>query len=607
MMKPIYALILLLLPPLYACSQTLDDLNHQIQQCQTVFNSGTPEAFQQLFPGEEQAALIKEVTRKHIPHKAGQYRILAATKDSALVLLTGLFTFGNTGDETFSAASYYSGVYVFKPVNNNWVNTGRIAIDRLNQLKQHDIVAHVQPEQQLLSVEDRLVIDTHEQYGFVMTLNHHAVIKKVQVNKKNADYVFDGGLLWINTKKGANQQVNLSYSIQVDTGQDRNSGYFGKDLGHVRNQYFWHPFFHFSSTNDKSMFTVKLLIPAGYHLATSLPQTDTVINDTRIITAHSAYPTSSLSMYYDKDWVLHRYKKGNYLLEVYCTDAFKPSPDTLSEIFAGASNILSEKFGNPAGNYLCVIQDRSNGGDGWKNRSNDMIVAAAQGSYIITAKPMPRAIFGHEVAHAWTKPYGRATNFLSEGWASFAESYLLQKEYGDTILPLYRAAYANIYFKEGFDGTASLWEDAGNGGVSYYKGLWLLYMLQEQLGKAVFEKGLKAFMQSGKPMTIELLSAKLSEASGQNIWPVLEPWLKSRQVPHVKAVLERNGITITQEGDVFRFPLEIRFLLKNGKTVVQRFTIEKAQQHFDFTGFNADAVDSFTIDPGKKLLIKTVS
>ena len=53
------------------------------------------------------------------------------------------------------------------------------------------------------------------------------------------------------------------------------------------------------------------------------------------------------------------------------------------------------------------------------------------------------------------------------------------------------ANYKSLYLKEGFDGKSSLWDDASNNGISYYKGVWVFYMLRDQLGKDVFDKGLK--------------------------------------------------------------------------------------------------------------------
>lgn len=116
-----------------------------------------------------------------------------------------------------------------------------------------------------------------------------------------------------------------------------------------------------------------------------------------------------------------------------------------------------------------------------------MIVAAKQGSDFLRDKPSPRAPFAHEVAHAWTTPIGPATNFLSEGWASYAERYFLEKQYGEAIFKDYLTSYKNIYFSEGFDTKVSLWDDVSNDGVSYYKGVWVFYMLEQLLGKEDFE------------------------------------------------------------------------------------------------------------------------
>ena len=90
----------------------------------------------------------------------------------------------------------------------------------------------------------------------------------------------------------------------------------------------------------------------------------------------------------------------------------------------------------------------------------------------------------------------------------------------------------------------------------------------------------------------------------KDLKPVIEPWLKSKQVPHVSKILKGNELLIEQEGDVFIFPLEVSFLLKDGNTVLQSFTISKNKQSFKLNGFSAEDVSSITLDPNNKLLIK---
>jgi len=350
---------------------------------------------------------------------------------------------------------------------------------------------------------------------------------------------------------------------------------------------------------------VRASIPSAYQLTTGIQQTNTVIGDQRIITAKSAYPTFALSMYYDKDWALTTLAKGNYKFEIFANKNFKPAPDTLYQIFSITNDLLVEKFGKPHGNYLCIVQNRSKNFPIWLNRSNDMIVAGNHGGFISTNRALsPLAPFGHEVAHAWTRPVGPATNFLREGWASFAEAYLLGRNFGDTTVRRFMDNYKSLYLKGGFEGKSSLWDDASNNGISYYKGVWVFYMLRHQLGGDVFDKGLNAFLQSKKQMDIDLFIKSLSRAAGKDVKNIIEPWLKSKQIPDVTFTMNGDRLSVSQTGDIFVFPIDVVFLLKNGKRVSRTLNVSEKLQSFQLDGFSKAEIQSIDIDPDHKLLIK---
>lgn len=89
-------------------------LSKVIQQCNYSFEQGNIEDIKRSFPLIEQQELILAMQKVKHYGKAGQSKLLKLNKDSALVLLTGTFLFGNSGDET-DYANTYSGVYVDIP------------------------------------------------------------------------------------------------------------------------------------------------------------------------------------------------------------------------------------------------------------------------------------------------------------------------------------------------------------------------------------------------------------------------------------------------------------------------------------------------------------
>lgn len=553
--------------------------------------------FNQLVRLEEVQSYYTSLVHKNIPRKSGSHRILRAYTDSAFVLLTGMVSFGNSGDETNSAV-HYSGIYRLKKTNGNWQLQERIAFDRLNQITAQHIGLAVKPGEGM-TVNDTLTINTNDPLGFVARLNHRAQFNDVLLNGKKVPYIFAGGLLWVASPLKQHQQLTLRYSLQVEKDEKNiNSAYFGDTYGHVRNQYCWHPFFSYASPNDRAEFIVHCTVPKDYPLSTSLPQTDRIQGQLRIIEAKSENPTFALSMYYDKDWQVSRHQKDKTTLFIYATKDFEPSRDTLYQYFSAASDVLSSHFGEARSTYLGIVQDRSGGGNGWKNRSNNTIIAAAKGSYLIVNAPSPRAIFGHEVAHGWTTPNGEAANFLSEGWATYCESHLLANRYTDTIIKPFFASQRSNYLNGGYDGKVSLNSDYSNSGVSYGKGAWLFYMLEKQLGKIKFNSALRMFVRSDNQDNNTFIRL-VSEAAGKDMAPFIRPWLQNKTIPLLSVKQLDHRLIIRQEGELFHFPLTIRLKFKNGTSVDKTIMIDSAEQNLDLPD---TGLESYLPDPGNEVL-----
>lgn len=575
---------------------TANGLKHQLTLIDSAFKNNDTEKFNSLVGLESIRAVHALAINEKILKVPGKSRIISINADSAYVMLSGLFLFGNSGDET-NFSNKYTGIYKMKLMNGVWQIENRIEIDRTNQIKKQNILANLLPGKGI-KVSDTLMINVNDKIGFAVRLNHKAKISKILLNQITADFTFDGGLLWVNALKESKQQLIIDYAIDVEQDeQDKNSSYFGESYGHIRNQYYWHPFFNFSSANDRADFNLQCTIPKAYHLATSLPQKDSIVGDDRVIIAKSGNPTFGLSMYYDREWEVKAVKVGKIEMKVYATKDFSPNNELLRNHFSKYYDTLQKYFGEPIGNYLGIVQDRS-GGNGWKNRSNDMVVAGQSGSYLITDKPNPRAIFGHEVAHGWTSPTGPATNFLMEGWATYAESLMLSSVYGDSIVVKFFKSQKQNYLNGKYEGEKSLWDDYSNSGVSYSKGAWLFYILENQIGKEKLALTMKNFIASGK-QTIQSFIAETSKVAGTNMEPFLMSWLKSRLIPALRVQNVGNALKIYQEGDIFMFPLEIQMKLKNGKSISRKIALKAKEQLVEVS---EGEIESYVLDPNSRLL-----
>ncbi|WP_316751109.1 hypothetical protein [Pedobacter gandavensis] len=574
-----------------------NNLKQQIALIDTAFQKNNIGDFNNLVPIPDVQEFYASLINEKLTKQAGNSRIIRTDKNTAYVFLSGLALYGNSGDET-NYSSNYTGIYKFERTSGFWKLKNRVNIDQANRIKTHHIKLDILPGKSI-KIKDTLTLDVNDFFGFATKLNHRAKLENLSLNGSKVDFTFSGGLLWVNAKVKKNQKLLIEYSINVEKDEkDQNSAYFSEAFGHVRNQYFWHPFFSFSSPNDRADFILQVTIPKAYHLSTSLPQKESVAGDLRIIKAKSEQATFGLSVYYDKDWEVTTFKKDQIDLVVYATKDFLPGKEALYAAFAKDYDTLQKHFGKPLSNYIGIVQDRT-GGNGWQNRSNSIIVAGEKGSNLITDKPNPRAIFGHEIAHGWTSPTGPATNFLTEGWATYAESLLLSSVYGDSIINKFFKSQKRIYINNKFDANGSLWDDYSNSGVSYSKGAWLFYMLEHQLGKKNLSIAMRNFISSGD-QSIQSFIHQLSRVAGSDMEPMLHSWLKSKEIPLLNIQQSGNQLKIRQERDVFLFPLEIKLKLKDGSYLNKVISINSQEQFLNIAGAE---IDSYTVDPEHKLLL----
>lgn len=572
-------------------------LKQSIALINSAFQKDNTEDFNSVMPLKSVQDFYTLIINKKFRRESGTSRVIRAYKDSAYVFLSGIALYGNSGDETNFSAKY-TGLYKFERIDGSWVPKSRINIDRENQIKKHQLGIAVMPGKGI-KITDTLTLDINDSFGFATKLNHTARLKSLSLNNSRTDYTFSSGLLWVKARIKKNQKLIIEYNINIEKDdKDRNSGYFADAFGHIRNQYFWHPFFSFSSPNDRADFSIYCTIPKAYHLATSLPQKESIAGDLRITEARSENPTFGLSLYYDKDWEVTTFKKDQIDMVVYATKDFLPKKEVLFAEFSKNYDTLQNHFGQPLSNYFGIVQDRASG-NGWKNRSNSIVIAGEKGSILITDKPNPRATFGHEVAHGWTNPTGPATNFLTEGWATYAESLLLSSVYGDSIINKFFESQKSNYINGKYNNNIFLWEDYSNSGVSYSKGSWLFYMLANQLGKKNLSAAMTNFIKSGD-QSVQSFTNQISRTAGKNMEPMLFGWLKSKEIPLLSIQQSANSLNIIQSGDIFIFPLEIKLKLKNGTYLTRIVEINSKEQLLPIKDAE---IDSFIIDPDHKVLL----
>ena len=150
----------------------------------------------------------------------------------------------------------------------------------------------------------------------------------------------------------------------------------------------------------------------------------------------------------------------------------------------------------------------------------------------------------HELAHQW---FGNLVterdaehHWLHEGFATFyaylAEESIYDSEY--IYWKLYATAQQLHRFSEK-NGGEVLRNPKASSLTFYEKGAWALFMLREQLGKDVFDKGIQHYLGAHKfqNVTIDDFISAMEEVGGADLTAFEENWLIAPLFPYNEAML----------------------------------------------------------------------
>jgi hypothetical protein len=548
-------------------------------------------------PSELAHSLVERWTAES-PRVAGLANVIRTSTGQAVLLISGVPKAPNSGDATIGGRDF-SGAYQAHSESGRWKLGARIPIEDMGQILAHRMKVAIRPGSGL-TVEDRMRIRVKGSNGFAARLNHAAKIDEV----RGAAYLFGGGLLWVDLPEGATE-LTIRYSIEVEKGpDDTNSGCFLESAGHVRNQYFWHPFFDFSATGDSADFEVEVRIPKAYQVSTSIPQIDRIEGAERIIEGKTVQKAFALTLVYDREWKIERQRFGDIRLELFLAPDIQPDAATIARAFRSVYTLLSRRFGALPGDYFGVVQARSwKDNPGWRFASNQIVVAAAKPGVISMKAPVSAAPMGHEIAHFWTiGATGPAANFLREGWAVWAEKLILENEFGPEAVKEFWKMKATMYFL-GQDGNGSLMGDEDNSGLNYVKGPWVFHMLEGALGRDGFDKAIADYsrrtFRGGGGWEALAECAQRYGPPDFDARAFLLPWLAGKSAPHLTSAINGHTVTIRQEPPDFVLPVVVEASTAGGAER-HRIWVKGAETSVMFAGNPTDV----QIDPDGLLLLR---
>lgn len=561
--------------------------------------SGSTEEFASLYPFREAQSIHAGFVKSKTDRVAGLSNVIQSDKSKAVLVLSGIPLTGNSGDDTIYGMAF-SGLYEAVPDNGRWRLERQIPLDTQAQILFHHLKVVVRPGSGL-DIEDRMRVHVGTSNGFTARLNPRAKLLSAKAGNADVPHHVGGGLLWAGLPKG-NTELTIRFSLDPESClPGANSGCFTKDFGHLRNQYFWHPFFGFSNTGDQAEFEIEVRMPKEYGLTTSIPQTERVESAERIVQARSIQTSFALTLAYDREWNVTREKSGGIQLQLFATPSFRPEPASIKREFLQVHSLLSSRFGEPKSGYMAVVQLRGDPGNYWHFNSNQAVFAAGSPGFFSSTDKNPGANLAHEIGHFWTQGSGPIANFLREGWATYVESLVLEHEFGHEVAERFWKHHARNYF-EHYDGKLAIWDSGNQSNLNYDKGVWIFRMLEQSVGSSGFQKAMAEFSKSSLAGAadwetfVECLQKQ--QVPDFDARQFLLPWLKEKRAPDLKTLVEEDKVTIIQTGPLFALPITLEVTMTNG-TRRKRVWIKESKTVVQFDG----PVSKVTIDPDQVLLL----
>ncbi len=213
-------------------------------------------------------------------------------------------------------------------------------------------------------------------------------------------------------------------------------------------------------------------------------------------------------------------------------------------------------------------------------------------------------LVAHELVHQWFGDLVTCKDWsqiwLNEGFATYyAHLYDGHKNGHDSfIYGLYRDATRRVVKASIKDHRPLVYKDYKTPGEqfdyrAYPKGSWVLHMLRNDLGPALYRRCVKTFVQRHRFQSVvtQDLQDVVEELSGRSYQQFFDQWVYRGGVPQLRVSYSWDQTTklarvtvkqvqkITKDVHLYKFPTQIRFTTKNG-SVTRDITISKATEDF---------------------------
>jgi aminopeptidase N len=234
----------------------------------------------------------------------------------------------------------------------------------------------------------------------------------------------------------------------------------------------------------------------------------------------------------------------------------------------------------------------------------------------VTGTRKSESLLAHEIAHQWFGNMATEKTFahlwLSEGFATYMTILYMENKYGkDTAVYMLQEDREQVV-RSSVTATRAIVDETPNymallNSNSYQKGGWVLHMLRQELGDAVFHKAVKAYYKQYANSNADTrdLQKVFEQTSGKDLSVFFDQWLYKPGIPNLDVKWGYSFKTnktwmeirqLQENGFVFKLPVQLKS--KGPKPVIKNIDVSNRYTLVEFDGEMEDVL----LDPETTLL-----
>jgi aminopeptidase N len=301
----------------------------------------------------------------------------------------------------------------------------------------------------------------------------------------------------------------------------------------------------------------------------------------------STYLISVYSSVYEKftDYYISPLSKDSMVLEYY---VFPEDLENAKIDFADHPEMISF-FAKTFGEYPFIKEKYGVAEFLWQMGAMEHQTLTGVGSNFVGGKRFFGDIYVHELAHHW---WGNAVGpeswkdiWLNEGFSTYSEALYAEHKAG------FKALQASMLskYQPNFSGKLYDPEEYMFSPTIYDKGAWVLHMLRWEVGDPVFFNIMREYFEKYKYRSASTgdFQHVCESASGRNLQQFFDQWVfegddqikmnvewKVESRKEGKTVVKMELEQLQDRYKVFNFPLEFKFLDKNGNNEKAKFRVD---------------------------------